>query len=183
MALKFRRVPLGQEPAASLAAAMLTEMAALYDGLDLDEESMPKAGVAELGPPAGSFLVGFDSDEAPVCCGGIKRLSDEACEIKRMYVVPAARRGGVGRLLLAALEDEARQLGYRTARLDTGPRQPRAERMYRRAGYLPVGNFNANPVASFFGEKRLGPSPGGTRGQTAGNEGSGEGGIRTLDGA
>jgi GNAT superfamily N-acetyltransferase len=155
MPLTFRRVPLDREPAASLVAAMRAEMAALYDGLDLDEESMPKAGVAELGPPDGSFLVGFDSDESPICCGGIKRLSEEACEIKRMYVVPLARRGGVGRLLLEALEDEASQLGYRTARLDTGPRQPHAERMYRLAGYRSVANFNANPVASFFGEKIL----------------------------
>lgn len=156
MSLTFRRVPLDTEPAASLVSAMRAEMAALYDGLDLDEESMPKAGAAELGPPGGVFLVGFDSGRSPVCCGGIKRLSEDACEIKRMYVVPLARRGGVGHLLLEALEDEARQLGYRTARLDTGPRQPHAERMYRLAGYRPVGNFNANPVASFFGEKPLG---------------------------
>jgi hypothetical protein len=72
-----------------------------------------------------------------------------------MYVVPRARRGGVGRLLLEALEEEARHLGYRTARLDTGPRQPHAERIYRLAGYRAIGNFNGNPVASFFGEKSL----------------------------
>ncbi len=57
--------------------------------------------------------------------------------------------------LLGALEDAARDLGYSVARLDTGPRQPAAERMYRNAGYEPIGNFNGNPVASFFGEKPL----------------------------
>jgi hypothetical protein len=41
------------------------------------------------------------------------------------------------------------------ARLDTGPQQARARRMYERAGYVPIENFNGNPVASFFGEKRL----------------------------
>ena len=40
-------------------------------------------------------------------------------------------------------------------RLDTGPRQPRAQGMYERAGYVAIENFNANPVATFFGEKRL----------------------------
>jgi GNAT superfamily N-acetyltransferase len=155
MTLSFRAVALEQEPAASLVAAMRAEMAALYEGLDIDEPSMPKAGPAELGPPGGTFLVGFDSDGRPVCCGGVKRLADGACEIKRMYVTPDARGLGTGRELLEALERAARKLGYRVVRLDTGPRQPTAEHMYRRAGYHPIGNFNANPVASFFGEKTL----------------------------
>jgi GNAT superfamily N-acetyltransferase len=154
--LSFRPVPLDQEPAASLVGAMRAEMAVVYDDLDLDGDEMPKAGPRELGPPGGTFLVGFDPTGRPLCCGGIKRLEDSTCEIKRMFVTPEARGRGTGRELLAALEDAARSLGYTVARLDTGPRQPRAERMYRRAGYQPIGNFNGNPVASFFGEKQLG---------------------------
>jgi GNAT superfamily N-acetyltransferase len=155
MSLTFRPVPLEQEPAASLVASMRAEVALLYEGLDLNDARMPKAGPAELGPPGGVFLVGFDESRQPVCGGGVKRLSDEACEIKRMYVVPEGRGVGVGRALLKALEDAARRLGYSVARLDTGPRQPGAERMYRQAGYQPIGNFNDNPVATFFGEKAL----------------------------
>jgi GNAT superfamily N-acetyltransferase len=134
---------------------MRAEMAAVYDGLDLDDSSMPKAGPAELGPPGGTFLVGFEADGRGVCCGGVKRLADGACEIKRMYVAPDARGAGVGRELLGALEKAAQELGYTVARLDTGPWQPTAERMYRKAGYRPIANFNGNPVASFFGEKPL----------------------------
>jgi GNAT superfamily N-acetyltransferase len=148
------------EPAAGLVAAMRAEIAGVYDDLDLDAADMPKAGPAELGPPGGTFLVGFDDSGQAVCCGGVKRLEDGTCEIKRMYVVPQARGRGVARELLRQLEDAARRLGYEVARLDTGPRQPSAERMYREAGYRPIGNFNANPVASFFGEKRLGEPKG-----------------------
>ena len=155
MSLTFRPVPLEQEPAASLVASMRAEVALLYEGLDLNDARMPKAGPAELGPSGGVFLVGFDESRQPVCGGGVKRLSDEACEIKRMYVVPEGRGLGVGRALLEALEGAARGLGYSVARLDTGPRQPGAERMYRDAGYQPIGNFNDNPVATFFGEKQL----------------------------
>jgi GNAT superfamily N-acetyltransferase len=155
MKVSFAAVSLQDDPAAALAGAMRAEMAALYDQLDIDAPDMPKAGPLELGPPGGTFLVGFDASGRPVCCGGLKRLSDEACEIKRMYVIPEARGCGVGRDLLAALEGVAREMGYRVTRLDTGPRQPDAERMYRRAGYRPIGNFNANPIASFFGEKPL----------------------------
>jgi GNAT superfamily N-acetyltransferase len=69
--------------------------------------------------------------------------------------VPEARNSGHGRTLLAALEDAARELGYVVARLDTGPGQPTARRMYLEAGYEEIENFNGNPVATFFGEKTL----------------------------
>jgi GNAT superfamily N-acetyltransferase len=138
----------------SLAQAMREEIAAMYDGLELDGAQMPKAGPAELSPPAGAFIVGYE-DGRPVCCGGVKRLDDAACEIKRMYVVPEARGRGVARALLGALEDTARALGYAIARLDTGPQQAGARGLYESAGYRPIENFNANPVATFFGERPL----------------------------
>ena len=71
------------------------------------------------------------------------------------YVVPSARGQGVARILLRALEDAARGLGYVVVRLDTGPRQPHARGLYESEGYVEIGNFNGNPVATFFGEKRL----------------------------
>ncbi len=153
--LDFRHCRADQEPGAGLVQQMRDEIAALYDGLDLDGPNMPKAGPGELGPPGGTFVVGFENDR-PVCCGGIKRLPDGACEIKKMFVAPAARQRGVARALLRELERRARELGYALARLDTGPRQGRAQLMYERAGYVAIANFNANPVATFFGEKRLG---------------------------
>ncbi|HTW12702.1 MAG TPA: GNAT family N-acetyltransferase, partial [Solirubrobacteraceae bacterium] len=79
----------------------------------------------------------------------------EACEIKRMYVAPEVRRRGVAGALLQALEDRARAEGYLVAKLDTGPRQPHAQRIYEAAGYERTDNFNGNPVAAFHGAKRL----------------------------
>ena len=152
--LEFRPVPAGTGDAADLVAAMIAEMRDLYDGLELDAPDMPKAGPAELSPPGGLYLVGYRAG-APVCGGGIKRLPDGTCEIKRMYVVPQARRSGVARALLAALEDAARGLGYQVVRLDTGERQPHAQAFYEASGYRRVGNFNNNPAAAFHGEKRL----------------------------
>jgi GNAT superfamily N-acetyltransferase len=152
--IDFRRLPIDQGDAAMLAQAMRDEISAMYDGMDLDAAHMPKAGAAELGPPSGAFLVGYRAG-VPVCCGGVKRLDERHCEIKRMYVAPEARGAGVGRVLLHALEDTARELGYVVARLDTGPRQPGAQHMYESEGYTVIANFNGNPVASFFGEKPL----------------------------
>ena len=155
--LQFRAVPAGTGEAADLVGAMVAEMRELYDGLDLEAPDMPKAGPAELGPPGGVYLVGYRNG-IPVCGGGLKRLPDGACEIKRMYVAPEARRSGVARALLAALEDQARAMGYRIARLDTGSRQPHAQAFYEASGYRRVGNFNNNPAAAFHGEKQLDPA-------------------------
>jgi GNAT superfamily N-acetyltransferase len=157
--LEFHYVPSDHGDGAAMVTAMAAEMRELYwdigGGLDLDAPDMPKAGPAELGPPGGTFLVGYTPDGVAVCGGGLKRLPDGACEIKRMYVVPDVRGRGVARALLAALEDAARRLGYRVARLDTGHRQAHAQRMYEAQGYRRIANFNGNPVATFFGEKQL----------------------------
>ena len=72
-----------------------------------------------------------------------------------MYVRPAARSRGVATALLAALEDTAVSLGYTAVRLDTGPKQVHAQRLYRAAGYVDVPPYNDNPFACFWGEKRL----------------------------
>src|SRR5690242_19084029 len=151
---EFRSVPADQEPARSLLAAMRAEFSAMHDDLDLDGPDMPRAGPAELGPPHGDVLVGYEDGEA-IAVGGIKRLPDGACEIKRMYVRPEARGRGVARALLGALEARARELGYAIVRLDTGPRQPDSKHLYLSAGYREIENFNANPVATFFAEKAL----------------------------
>jgi len=153
--LTFRAVLLDQDPARSLVKAMRDEIATIYEGVVLDGPHMPAAGPRELGPPGGVFLVGFGEHGEAVCGGGVKDLGHGACEIKRMYVVPDARNDGRGRELLEALEDAARGLGYERARLDTGPKQHRSERMYRAAGYEPIENFNQSPVATYFGEKPL----------------------------
>lgn len=151
--MQFRTVDPAVPPATDLVAAMVAEMEPLYGRIDV--AGAPTATPEDFSAArGGAFVVGFDGGE-PVCGGGVKRLPDGACEIKRMYVVPSARGRGLGRDLLDALEDAARSLGFTVTRLDTGEHQPHAERMYREAGYRDVGNFNANPFASFWGEKSL----------------------------
>jgi len=146
-------VPAGEPPATDLVAAMIDEMSQYYGRIDVP--GAPTATPADFSPPGGAFVVAVEDGRA-IAGGGIKRLDDEACELKRMYVVPEERGRGLGRVLLEALEDEARRLGYAVARLDTGPEQPGVQRMFEAAGYRPIGNFNANPFASFWGEKALG---------------------------
>jgi GNAT superfamily N-acetyltransferase len=150
--VEFVQTRADEPPGRELVAAMLAELEPLYGRIDAP--GAPSATPADMSAPGGAFLVGYEGDDA-VCCGGLKRLSEAACEIKRMYVAPPARGRGVAGRLLAALEQTAVSLGYVVARLDTGPGQPHAQRLYEAAGYVGIDNFNGNPFASFWGEKPL----------------------------
>jgi GNAT superfamily N-acetyltransferase len=69
--------------------------------------------------------------------------------------LPEARGRGWARRLLTALEDAARELGYRRVRLDTGRLQPAALALYPAAGDREIADYNGNPFASYWGEKDL----------------------------
>ena len=71
-------------------------------------------------PPTGALHGARTSGEA-VACVALRALSAEICELKRLYVRPAALGDGLGRLLVDAALAEARRLGYRRVRLDTVP--------------------------------------------------------------
>ena len=105
-------------------------------------------------------LLARDDAGTAVGCGALRLLADGAAEVKRMYVVPAARGLGVARAVLAGLEDAARERGWTTLRLETGPRQPEAVDLYLSAGYRPIdafGGYAGEPDAadSLFFERML----------------------------
>ncbi len=150
--MDVRPVPAHLSPAADLIEATIVELASLYGRID--GADAPSALPADFAPPGGSFLVLFDAG-GPIAGGGLKRLDDDLVEIKRMYVVPAARGRGVARALLQALEEEAGRLGDAAVRLDTGRHQPHARALYASAGYVEIPDYNGNPHACFWGEKRL----------------------------
>ena len=66
-----------------------------------------------------------------------------------------ARGRGVGRALLVALEERARSLGYTTIRLDTHGGEHAAVALFRSAGYRAIADYNGNPYARYWFEKRL----------------------------
>jgi GNAT superfamily N-acetyltransferase len=141
-----------EPPAAELLAAMRDELNEVYETFSrLDN---PPLDPSDLRPPGGAYYVGYEGAEA-VAGGGLRRLADGVAEIKRMYVRPEARSRGLAAELLRTLEEAARAVGYTAVRLDTGPKQVHARRLYRTAGYVEVPPYNENPFACFWGEKRL----------------------------
>jgi GNAT superfamily N-acetyltransferase len=151
--MDIRRESFDSAIATALADSLEAELLATYDG-DPGSGGLPAASIFE--PPEGSFLVGRVDGE-PVACGGIARYDPATAEIRRMYVVPTARGRGLSRQLLAALEDEARALGYSFVRLETGNLQAAAIGLYVSAGFGPIpryGPFAEDPKSVCF-EKRL----------------------------
>lgn len=137
----------------ALVAALNAELLDRYDGFD---GSGGEQVAADFEPPGGAFVVGWDGEE-PVACGGVIRYDETTAEIRRMYVAPSARGRGLSRAVLAALEDEARDLGYDFVRLETGDRQPEAIKLYASSGFEPIaryGPFADDPRSVCF-EKRL----------------------------
>ena len=88
-----------------------------------------------------------------VGCGGFVLLSGSAAEIKRLFVEPGARGGGVGALLIQAIESAAAKEGVTTLLLETGIKSDEALRLYQRLGYRKCGPFAAykpDPLSVFL---------------------------------
>ncbi len=149
--LEFDRID--SEVGDSLVRAVLAEYVARYGGNDADRPSPD-----EFTAPEGAFLIAY-VDGSPIGCGGLRQHSPGVGEVKRMYVEPGARKLGIGRAILRALEQRARELGYPTLRLETGARQPEAISLYESEGYFPIepyGYYRDSPLSRCF-EKHLDP--------------------------
>ncbi len=131
---------------------------ALIDALNAElREVYPEPGATHFGLDPrevahghGTFLIAY-REGTPVGCGALRLLDGKTAELKRMYVSPTARRRGVGRRLLAALEVEARALGVQRLVLETGVRQAPALALYRATGFRPIplyGDYCLSPETS-----------------------------------
>lgn len=112
-------------------------------------------------PPGGRIFLARALDGGRVlgCVAlrGLPEVGEGVCELKRMYVVPGARRGGIGRALVDRVVSAAREFGYRTMKLDTSSTMAEAQRLYERMGFVPCGAYNADPEpGTRWYERRLG---------------------------
>ena len=117
--------------------------------------------IEQLFEPNIRFFVAYADGEA-AGCGGVGYF-DRYAEVKRMYTREAVRGRGVGKALVARLEQEARDSGFRILRLETGTYQDAAIGLYERCGFrrcAAFGNFAELPPhrieMSIFYEKHLG---------------------------
>lgn len=135
-----------------LMAAIQAEYVERYGGPDATPVDS-----AQFAAPTGRFVIGY-LDGAPVAMGGVRQRADGDVEIKRMYVVPEARRRGFARLVLSALEDRTRDLGATRVVLETGQRQPEAISLYESSGYERIegfGHYRDAPLSISFAKSLL----------------------------
>jgi len=98
-------------------------------------------------PPEGRLLLAQYEDQLAGCVA-LHRLGAGVCEMKRLYLRPCFRGNGLGRALADRIIAEARQVGYRSMRLDTvEPMMKDAVAMYRRLGFKEIAPYCTNPIA------------------------------------
>jgi putative acetyltransferase len=141
--------PFDTPDAVELMAELGRELDERYGG-DVEPGQKPTADDVTV------FLVAREDGHA-LGCGALRSLGEPVVEIKRMFVRPVARERGVGAAILSALEREAVARGFRVVRLETGPLQPEALRLYERTGYREIPCFGAyaGAAASRCFERRL----------------------------
>ena len=100
----------------------------------------------EYAAPTGAFILAEDAGQY-VACIGLRQFSEGIGEIKRLYVAPAARGRGLGRLLVERIIADARQIGYGSLLLDTLPFMKEAQSLYLALGFKPTAPYRYNPVA------------------------------------
>jgi putative acetyltransferase len=155
--ITIQRLPYTHPDATALRAAQQLEVSTLRP---------TGYGVPATAANVPVFLVAYNGSE-PIGCGGLRPLSEQGlpgqAEVKRMYVVPERRGrsadggGSVAEMVLGALEDAAREEGWRVLRAQTSKAMGQAMRFYEKCGFVRCeiyGHFRTNEHFVYY-EKRL----------------------------
>jgi len=103
----------------------------------------------EYAAPQGALLLALVGDQV-AGCGALRRLTEvdypNACEMKRLFVRPAHRGLGLGRILAQELMGRALQAGYSTMLLDTLDDMEAARELYASLGFVEIAPYYYNPI-------------------------------------
>jgi ribosomal protein S18 acetylase RimI-like enzyme len=96
-------------------------------------------------PPAGALLLAKAGGQTAGCVG-LRKLRDDICEMKRLYVRPEFRGRHLGRRMAEDIARRGRGLGYRTLVLDTLGTMEAAQKLYLSMGFKPATSYYVNPL-------------------------------------
>lgn len=100
---------------------------------------------AKYGRPEGRLYLALWEGEAAGCIA-LRRLDEQRCEMKRLYVRPAFRGHRIGDALVDRVIQDAKAIGYRHMLLDTLPFLESAIHMYQKRGFYEIPCYNDSPV-------------------------------------
>lgn len=129
------------------ARALFREYEAWF-GLDLcfqnfDEEVEGLPG--KYARPDGRLFLALAGGN-PAGCIALRKLEENVCEMKRLFVREDFQGLGIGKFLIEKLIAEARSMGYTAMRLDTfPPKMGKAVSIYRKYGFYEIPPYYHNP--------------------------------------
>jgi GNAT superfamily N-acetyltransferase len=113
-----------------------------FQALEAELAGLPGA----YAPPRGRLLLAKAGGEVAGCVA-LRPLSDEICEMKRLWVEPGFAGAGIGRRLAEAVVEAGRRLGYKAMRLDTMPKRlTAAGHIYQTLGFREIPDYYHNPL-------------------------------------
>jgi putative acetyltransferase len=112
-----------------------------FQNFDAELAGLPGA----YAPPEGRLILASSGGE-PAGCIALRKIGEEICEMKRLWVRPAFRGTGLGRRLVETLMADARGIGYRRIRLDTLPSMAAAQALYFSLGFTDIPPYNDHPI-------------------------------------
>ena len=113
-----------------------------FQNFDQELATLP----GKYAPPSGRLMLAFLNEQLAGCIA-LRAISNDRCEMKRLFVRPSFRGTGLGRVLVEALINEARTIGYKSMLLDTLPgRMDSAIELYKKFGFEEIAPYYENPV-------------------------------------
>lgn len=110
-----------------------------------DFETELRALPGKYGPPHGVLILALVDDKA-VACTALRKITEDTCEMKRLYVRDDFRGLGIGKRLNKIILEEAVRLNYNYIRLDTLPTMKKAQELYLSLGFYDIEPYVYNPI-------------------------------------
>jgi len=112
-----------------------------FQDFDRELENLP----GDYATPEGCIYL-CRIDDTIAGCTALRKIEENICELKRMYVKPKFRRKGMGKVMAQEIIRRAKKIGYKKMRLDTLKTMKTALNIYKSLGFKEILPYRFNPL-------------------------------------